>query len=147
MDKNSSGTLDWWEFLNAEAVKKLAKRDKVGNYMFWLSFYKYYCSNVNDKRYDCYSVNWCNSHFIRRPCYLCWQIVKLNVHEMHFKLLTWIKTELLPLLKLRELSRIGFLSYWESIIGINTCIQYHTVPDNINESFFYQSCLIIDFIT
>ncbi|EDV22510.1 uncharacterized protein TRIADDRAFT_58808 [Trichoplax adhaerens] len=28
MDKNSSGTLDWWEFLNAEAVKKLAKRDK-----------------------------------------------------------------------------------------------------------------------
>jgi hypothetical protein len=29
MDRNSTGTIDWWEFVNYEAVKVLGRRDKV----------------------------------------------------------------------------------------------------------------------
>ena len=31
MDKNKTGTIDWWEFVNYEAVKVLGRRDKVNN--------------------------------------------------------------------------------------------------------------------
>ena len=29
MDRNNTGTIDWWEFVNHEAVKVLGRRDKV----------------------------------------------------------------------------------------------------------------------
>lgn len=32
MDRNSTGTIDWWEFVNYEAVKVLGRRDKVSYY-------------------------------------------------------------------------------------------------------------------
>ena len=42
MDKDQTGTIDWWEFLNHEALKKIgANRSKVGSLcLFAVQFWK-----------------------------------------------------------------------------------------------------------
>ncbi len=57
MDRNSTGTIDWWEFVNYEAVKVLGRRDKVSYYTTRLSTVFHFVGSVKILKLQSVSVN------------------------------------------------------------------------------------------